>query len=289
MSDFDFQVQHQTFERKRLLLASLIRVAQDVVGHTHSLQDVLLLARPSQTYPAKVEKYKLEVKKSLFFMEEPELKLRSDKYDAQCSLLLDALLEFVELTQLQIEDEKVPDEFTDDVRSQFDEFKIVTRTAIVIRLLLQELGLQLSPVKFSFPQEWIGEHIASLNETNHHIRLQAIDKVAELILDAENMLANPELPDTTRQGLEYVQHAMKANLAFLEHGGNIEKLPYEFESLEITHIPPETLHDYLDKERQKQEVQATLDQEAHQQKMKFNQKLKLWLNTPWETRWRDLD
>lgn len=289
MSCSELRVQQEDFERKRLLLASLIRVAQDIVGHTHSLHDALLLAKPSQIYPAKVEKYKQDVDKIILFLEEQQLKSRSKRYDAQCSHLLDALLEFIELSQIQVEEDHTPNEFSEEVHQQFDEFRHVTRTAIVIRILLQELGIMLPPVQFSFPQEWIGEHITSLNETNHHIRLKAIDKVAELIFDAEKMLNNPELPESTRQGLEYVQHAMKANLSYLEHGGNIEKLPHKFESLEMTSIPPETLHDYLDKERIKQAEQEALDQEEHQQKMKFNQKLKLWLNTPWDIRWRDLD
>lgn len=288
IKDADLNTQLEQFEHKRALLSSLIRVAQDVVGHTHSLQDVLLLARPSQNFPSKVHHYKEHVEKAILFMDELQLKNRSKKYDSQSSHLLDALLEFIEITQLQVEEERTPSEFSDDIRFQLDEFKTVTQSAIVIRLLLQDLGLILPPVKFSFPQEWIGEQIASLNETNHHIRMKAVDKVAELIYDAEHILERSDLPDATKDALEYVQHAMKENLEHLEHGGNIEILPYEFEELELTAIPQAALGDYL-AEKEAKEAALHPEHEEHEQKMSFNKKLKLWLNTPWETRWRDLD
>ena len=119
MSEPTLQIQCEQFERKRLLLASLIRVAQDVAGHTHSLQDALLLARPSQNFPAKVQQYKENVDKSILFLDEIDLKPRSKKYESQCSHLLDALLEFIELTQIQVEENTPPKEFNEDVYAAF--------------------------------------------------------------------------------------------------------------------------------------------------------------------------
>ena len=66
--------QLQNFERKRELLASLVRVAQDLSGHTHALHDVQLLARPSQKYPSRIAHYKDELSLSIQEMSDAQIK-----------------------------------------------------------------------------------------------------------------------------------------------------------------------------------------------------------------------
>lgn len=278
--------QLQSIEKKRHLLASLMRIARDISGHSHSLSNAQLLARPSQNYPPKAQEFKRQVDRYLLLLQEPDLKLRSPKYDQQSSLLLDALMEFVDIAEQQVERDQAPDEFTDDMQHQLKEFGLVTKVAVVLRILLQEYGVILPPVKFSVPQEWLGEQITLLNDTNHHLRLKASDKIAEVLLDIVSLQSDETLPPTLRDTLEYVHDAMTENLEYLEHGGNMAHLPYEFEALEITELPEETIRNHLE---QKQTISVQAKVENTEQKLKFNEKMKLWLNTPWSKRWRDLE
>jgi len=289
MIDAELDDQYQVFNKKRALLASLIQVAQDISGHTHSLNDALLLAKPSQIYPKKVTHYRDQLDRHILALDEPELLKRSNKYDSQTSYLLDALLEFIELTQQQIYDDDEPKEFSEDVRYQLNEFNTVTHTAIGIRIKLQDQGLRLPPVKFGFPQEWLAEQVESLNDTNHALRLKVKDRIAELIYDAEHLLFRVDLSNPMREVLLYVQASMKENLEYLYHGGNIKQLPHEFESLDITTIPQETISEYIDQKNQLEALEKLqLKKPDHEHKMGFNTKMKLWLNTPWKTRWRDI-
>ena len=277
------------FNKKRELLASLIQVTQDLGGHTHCLQDMLLLARPSQEYPSKVQHYKDELDYQIRTLQEKQLLKRSDKYDSQTSHLLNSLLEFINLIQQQVNSDEEPNEFSDEVGLQLDEFDAVTKATIGIRIVLQNMGVFLPPVKFGFPQEWISEHIASLNETNHKLRLKVKDRIAELVYDAEHLLLNENLPASIRENLSYVQESMKVNLEYLFHGGNISHLPFDFESLDITATPTSTIHEHYIQQQAAQEAKENSTQEIPEKKPGFNDKLKRWLNTSWKTRWRDLD
>lgn len=284
--------QIQDFERKRELLASLVRVAQDLNGHTHALHDVQLLAKPSQQFPSKVLTYKDELSPSVREMDDPQVKQRSERYDQQTAHLLDALLEFIDITQKQVSIDEEPSEFSDEARLQLDEFKQVSHTAVALRILLQDLGMFLPAVKFSFPQEWIGEQINSLNATNHNLRDKAKDRIAELILEAEEILSHRAIPQTTKDALSYAQHAMMLNLEFLEHGGSIEKLPHDFEELELNSLPESTVNAYIEEKKipvLDDIVKDPTMEEDDPSKLSFNNKVKLWLNTSWKTRWRDLD
>ena len=280
------------FERKRELLASLIRVAQDLNGHTHALHDVQLLAKPSQQFPAKVYHYKDELSASIREMSDSQVKNRSARYDTQTAHLLDALLEFIDITQHQVTIDEEPSEFSDEAKFQLEEFKQVSHTAVALRILLQDLGIFLPAVKFGFPQEWIGEQIDSLNQTNHSLREKSKDRIAELILEAEEILSKKMLPQVTLDGLAYAQHAMMLDLEFLEHGGSIEKLPYAFEELEINSLPDSTVNAYIE-ENKIPTLDEIVKDPSHETdpdaRLGFNKKLKLWLNTPWKTRWRDLE
>ena len=73
-------------------------------------------------------------------LQEDDLLIRSDKYDHQSSHLLDALLEFIDLTRAQVTEREEPKAFSDEVREQLSEFGDVTKVAIVLRLLLQDIG-----------------------------------------------------------------------------------------------------------------------------------------------------
>jgi len=278
------------FNKKRELLASLIRVAQDMNGHTHSLQDILLLARPSQQYPKKVHHYTDQLDYQIQTLEEPQLLKRSNKYDTLTDLLLNSLLEFIDLTQQQVNADEEPNAFSEEVEGQLNEFDAVTKKSIGIRIILQNKGIFLPPVKFGFPQEWISEHIESLNETNHNLRLKVKDRIAELIYDAQQLLLNESLPTSIRDNLSYVQDSMKVNLEYLFHGGNISHLPYEFESLDITAIPEPTMHEHLAQKNAALLAEKNKQQEkTSETKPGFNDKLKRWLNTSWKKSWRDLD
>ena len=130
-----------------------------------------------------------------------------------------------------------------------------------------------------------------MNETNHSLREKSKDRIAELILEAEEILTSRKLPRLTLDKLAYAQHAMMLDLEFLEHGGNIEKLPFNVEELELRSIPESTVNAYIEEKRipTLDDIVKEPGNEESPSKLSFNSKLKLWLNTSWKTKWRDLE
>ena len=75
-----------------------------------------------------------------------KLKNRSRRYDTQSVHLLEALLEFIDITQHQVTIDEEASEFSDEVRLQLDEFKQVSHTAVALRILPSRLGAYIFPL-----------------------------------------------------------------------------------------------------------------------------------------------
>lgn len=285
MTDTTTEAQCQLIENKRQMLASLIRVAQGVNKHTQGLEHVLLLARPSQTFPPKIDQYikLLEGKTSL--LSDAELSQQSEKYDTRCKQLINTLLDVVDHTQMDGEQERVS--FSEEMQQQFKEFKNKTQTAVGLRAMLKKRGVTLSPVHFGFPQEWISEQIDTFHKTNIALRARIKTLAMELIVDVKQLQKNKTLSPVLREGLSYAESSMQENLSHLKKGGSIETLPHEFESLVITSMPETPKGTvYHSDPNENEAVPVALFAEKKQ--LSFIAKVKLWLSSSWQTRWRDL-
>lgn len=287
MMDKNTEAQCQLIEKKRQILASLIRVAQGVNKHAQGLEDVLLLARPSQTYPPKIDQYikLLEGKTSSLTVE--QLNIQAEKCDNRCKQLINTLLKVVEHTQKQMEEEEELDVFSEQIQEQLHEFKNMTQTAVGLRAMLQKRGVILPPVQFGFPQEWIAEQVDILQQTNRELRVRVKTLVLELIIDVKQMLKRKTLSQVLREGLSFAESSMQENLKHIKAGGSLDALPYEFESLTINstaNAPAGKV--YKSDPEIPESTQKEIIPEKH--KLNFFKKIKLWLSSSWKTRWRDL-
>ena len=282
MTETDTQTQCQLIEKKRNMLAALIRIAQGFNKHTQGLEDVLLLAKPSQTYPPKIDQYITILEKKTSSLSEEQLSKQTKEYDNRCKKLINTLLKAVEQTQKQIGENQDIEPFSEEVQQQLHDFKNMTQTAVGLRAILQKRGIIMPPVHFGFPQEWIAEQIDSLQQTNRALRSRVKILALELIIDVKQMLKRENLSLVLRDGLTYVESSMQENLEHLKSGGSIDKLPHEFENLAITSVPESSFQPEPENET---EEKATLEKKP----LSFFKKVKLWLSTSRKTRWRDLD
>jgi len=287
MNDTDTQAQCQLIEKKRHMLASLIRVAQGVNKHTQGLEHVLLLTRPSQTFPPKIDQYIKLLEGKTSSLSDAELSEQSEKYDNHCKQLINTLLEVVDQIQKQIEDGQELESFSEEIQQQFKEFKSMTQTAVGLRAMLKKRGITLPPVQFGFPQEWISEQIDTFHQTNRELRVRVKTLALELIVDVKQLLKTKNLSQVLRDGLSYAESSMQENLSHLKAGGSIDTLPYEFENLVITSMP-ETPEGKIYQSDPKENEEAPVEQLAEKKQLSFIGKVKLWLSSSWKTRWRDL-
>jgi len=287
MIDSNTEVQCQLIEKKRQILASLIRAAKGVNKHTQGLEDVLLLARPSQSYPPKIDQYikLLEGKTSSLTVE--QLKVQAEKYDNRCKNLINTLLDTVEQTQKQMEEEEELDVFSEQIQERLKKFKNMTQTAVGLRVMLQKRGMVLPPVQFGFPQEWIAQQIDTLQQTNRDLRIRVKALVLEVIVDVQQMLKSETLSETLRDSLTFVESSMQENLKHIKAGGSLDALPYEFESLTINSTA-DALTGKVYKFDPEISEQTQQESVPEKKQLGFFKKIKLWLSSSWKTRWRDL-
>jgi len=286
-------IDHQldAFEYKQQRLAVLIRTALGINRHTAALEDLLLLSRPSQSFPAKVSQYIARLKDKTSALSDQQLSLQADKYENSCQRLLQSLRQSMQQTQHLLTDEHQQEVFPERVQKRFKQFKNFTQTSVGLRALLQERGLVRAPMKFGFPQAWLGEQIEQLQQTNRQLRQRVKTHLFELIHDAQSLLTHPDLSGAVENGLHYVEAAMRENLQHLEAGGRLQQLPHNFEALELTSLPqnqsPDSELPLLEvTEAEVEEITPTAIASTQTGLWK---KLQLWLNSPWEKRWRDLD
>lgn len=285
--DFDFECQQ--LELKRQLLNKLIHFAQDVSRQTQGLEDLLLLTRPSQEYPERVKKSVSRLADKIKNLDDDQLRLQANKQEQAIQQRLKAIIGFVEQTHLH---HQGPDfSFPDNITEQLDQFKKLNQTAVALRALMQERSIILPPLKSGIPQDWLAEQVAELKETNRDLRKRIKKQIHEMISDSHRLLALEELPDTLRQALQDTEDAMRENLQHLQAGGSIHSFPHNFESLELTALPPatESSQSSLSPETEPQEAIPLPDvEESPGKRNGFFKRVSIWLSSPWETRWKDI-
>jgi len=126
-----------TLEYKQQRLAVLIRTALGINRHTAALED-LLLSRPSQSFPAKVSQYMALLEAKTSTLSDPQLSLQADKYESACQRLLQSLRQSVQQAQRLLTDEHQQEDFPEQIKERFKQFKRFTQTAVGLRALLQE-------------------------------------------------------------------------------------------------------------------------------------------------------
>jgi len=291
MTPADIDHQLDAFEYKQQRLAVLIRTALGINRHTAALEDLLLLSRPSQSFPAKVSQYMALLKAKTSALSDQQLSLQADKYENTCQRLLRSLRKSMQQAQNLLTDEHQQEVFSERIQEHFKQFKHFTQTSVGLRALLQERGLVRAPMKFGFPQAWLGEQIEQLQQTNRQLRQRVKTHLLELIHDAQQLLTHPDLSGTVEDSLHYVEAAMRENLQHLEAGGRLQQFPHDFEALELTSLPqnqgPNTELPLIEvAEAEVEEITPTAVASTQTGLLK---RLRLWLNSPWKKRWRDLD
>jgi len=78
----------------------------------------------------------LEAKTST--LSDPQLSLQADKYESACQRLLQSLRQSVQQAQRLLTDEHQQEDFPEQIKERFKQFKRFTQTAVGLRALLQE-------------------------------------------------------------------------------------------------------------------------------------------------------
>lgn len=175
------------------------------------------------------------------------------------------------------------------LEKQLEEFRRNSQSNVAVRYVLHGRGIQLKAAELPISQEAVAQRVEALREQEQQCRQQLTEQAQELLADIALAVANPDCPADERTLQQATRHSVENTLRLLEQSRSLEELPRQLDDAADT-VPvaktPRASAASTEKAREKTTKTAAPPNPAA---LGFWGKFKLWLNTPWETRWKDID
>lgn len=223
---------------KRSALEKLIDIAIGIQGQQQAMEDLSLIAKPSQELPAKTVQQMTQFEEKYADAADEELRQRLHLIESAIHGLIKRVVLVAQLEVTALRDEEVKGLSVDGFKLLVAEFEQHTKTSLILRFLLKKRGVVLAAFKLPFPQESIAERIQALKEKEYQCIAQIKVEAQSIIDDTQVLLAGSSFPDKMRQQLQAVQEAMQDNLLHLDKGGSVATLPNKFEVIGSQSTPP---------------------------------------------------
>ncbi len=290
--------------KKRLALESLIRITVSIQTQQQSLQELSVIARPSQDIPVKLISHIKLLSEKLGNLSVSEIIQRLEAIERVMTKGLNRLLSFVQVDPNQLRDELLEDPTIDNFVDAIGNFKRRTQTAVALRFLLNDRGVAIAPFSMDIPQESIFEHIETLKIKEKHCVKQIRKEIVDIMKISEKMIQDKSFSDAMKSDIIKVQQAMQVNLEHLDSGGKINELPNVFETIVLESPVSESLlieepvgdlkipsEQAVNKEPAKniqQPIRKKNNLETQREPKSFWGSIKIWLSSPWKVSWRSI-
>ncbi|MEH6823896.1 MAG: hypothetical protein V7629_08325 [Motiliproteus sp.] len=289
---------------KRSALEKLIDIAIGIQSQQQAMEDLSLIAKPSQEIPAKTVQHMQLFEVKYADVAPDELRQKLDLIESTIHELLNRVVVFAQLDVTALRDEEIKGLSVDGFKQLIEAFEQRTKKSLILRFLLKKRGVVLAAFKLPFSQESVAERIQSLRQKESECVAQIKAEAQSIIDDTRVLLASASLPDKMNQKLQSVQAAMQDNLLHLDNGGSVATLPNKFEVIVSQSTEP------AEEERLvpatttlSPGVVAEADEGVNnrpnkapgksvspiqRKKLSTLQLLLKWLWTPWGTSWKSL-
>lgn len=287
---------------KRLALESLIKITVSIQTQQASLQELSVIAKPSQDFPAKLVKHIDQLSQGLGDLPIAELIQRLDTIELVMAkslnkILLLAKLEVSELTANQLTSLSI-DDFVDAIAN----FKRRTQTAVALRYLLNDRGVTIPSFSLAIPQESIVEYIETLKDKEKRYVKQIRKEIVSIVKDSDKMIIDSSLTDSMKKEILNVRQAMQVNLEHLDSGGSVRDIPNVFETIVLESQNVDSIFLQPEKREPLSTSEGAVAEEPDKAKKtlsaqqlvldvgqeSFFNLLKKWLSSPWNVSWRSI-
>jgi hypothetical protein len=292
---FDVQSteQLQAIEHKRRALEAVVRIARSIEKFEQSLQAVLLLKGSSLQIPKAVLK--------TFRNLENQFEGRSNTEIEQAIKGLEHLLQhdLAQIFEITRADEKMvlsasrapgadySQQEMDEIGHLLDVFRRRAQTAVHLRVMLRERGIQTAPLSFGVDDDDIQIHINVLMAEEAVCRSRILAGIEEVCADISAILGSQELPEGIQHSLEETRQGLESNMALLKSGRKIEDIPFQFEEISmagsVNGVAETAAETAPAGDIEREPVQPPPDANRANG---FFRSLYLWLTTPWGTGWK---
>lgn len=290
--------------KKRLALESLIQITVSIQTQQESLQELSVIARPSQDFPPKLVTHIKLLSKKMSELPVSEIIQRLDAIEMVMTKSLGKLLSFVEVDANQLRDEVLEEPTIDGFVDAIANFKRRTQTAVALRFLLKDRGVAIAPFSLEIPQESIFNHIETLKIKEKRCVKQIRKEIVDIMKDSENMIKDERFSESMKTEIMKVSQAMQVNLEHLDGGGKVSEIPNVFETI-VLESPitesiiigePESDEKENTKLKGKKEPSQKIKSDILEKGFLKNQEkpksfwgvFKLWLSSPWSKSWHSI-
>jgi hypothetical protein len=182
------------------------------------------------------------------------------------------------------------------LEKQLEEFRRNSQANVAVRYVLHGRGIQLKAAELPISQEAVAQRLEALRTEEQQCREQLTQQARELLVDIDAAIANPDCSaaELARQMASKLR--VEGTLKMLEQGRSFEDLPRELSGEDAPLVArmarPEIETGNAARPAPPAAPKTAAKQMAPvkpEKPLGFWKKFKLWLNTPWETRWQDID
>jgi hypothetical protein len=192
------------------------------------------------------------------------------------------------------------------LENQLENFRRNGQLNVAIRYVLHSRGVQIKAAELPISQEAVAQRIAALRGEEQQCRQQLTEQAQDLVAALELELADPATPPDIKLQHRATKKNLEQTLQVLASGRSLEELPLQLDmpvesspntafatpagatgdSSAAPPLAPRNKQGVPHNRRSTSPGNPIASQKKPPRG--FWQKLRLWLNTPWKTRWKDL-
>ncbi len=287
--------------KKRQVLEQLIAFTKRIQQLGNSLDVVKEIAKPSQAASKRILPLIAHLLPRMKFLETPKLQTALQRLQPDITRELKQIMALAEINEaeftkrlaaLSLDKRKA---VYDVMTQELQVFKRKTQTNLAIRVSLHERGVTTEAPKLAVSQENISAKTAELKTKENVCKQRIKTTIKTMIEDTQKILSMPSCPDELKAKIQQVQNTLEEKLEHLHAGKDISDLPVFVESLEIDSGSDDIASQAMvnAQENTAREALASADiievaEEKIEKGLNYFQRLRLWLNTPWEVSWSAL-
>jgi len=281
---------------QRSALEEIVKISLAVNRLQHGLQAVLLLGKPTSRISSSYLKKYDALKSSISNQPNDKLEHSLEILDTYINGAMQKLIDIVDQGEQHLSEHDsglfTLNDIHENIHQELEDFRRKSQTAVVIRLLLRERGIQTQELTLAVPEEIIVEKISDLNNKEKKCRKRIHAEIIVMEKAINNILNDPSMPESVKEEMQLTLSSLNKNLDHLLAGKPLDDLPIVFEIIEMgteedhtkaftpTSLPSEAPVDtpVTKKDIYKKRAKRSLIVRLYE-----------WVRTPLNVGWKDID
>lgn len=279
---------------QRSALEKVVKISLAITRLQSGLESMLILGQEtSQLSQGHIKTFEI-ISKSIKHLPTDKLKSALTHLDSYINTALHSVMDLVAQGEtLLVEDDVDAGKLGNihkDIHSRLNTFRRKSQTAVVVRLLLRKRGINTAPFSLPIPESSITDKITELEGKEKHCRQRIKNEIDIMETYVDSLLKTEGLPASTCEEMREVKASLQKNRQHLLAGRPIEEMPIVFEIIEMG--DESKIYDLgSDALNEEQPIPDEAQAETEQNRMRrgFYSRLKDWLASPVNVRWKDID